>query len=118
MKRHLKVSHENGVVIALLGDEYDNLDTSGIEAVSSVLLELAQTATPPHIVIDMQYTQFFGSAFLGVLFRIWRRVSARGGKVACCNATEVCAQVLAVTQVGKLWPICSSREAAIAAVTG
>ena len=118
MKHKLKITTEAGVIIALLGDEYDNLDIAELEAVSSVLLELAQSATPPQIVINMQHTKFFGSAFLGILFRLWRRISSRGGKMACCNATEVCAQVLEVTQVGKLWALCPSQEAAIAAVKG
>ena len=118
MKHKLKISHEDGVVIALLGDEYDNLDVPGLEAAGNVLLELAQTAVPPQIVIDMQHTEFFGSAFLGILFRTWQRLSLRNGKMACCNARDVCGDVLNVTQVGKLWAVCPSRDAAIRAVKG
>ena len=118
MKHELQIFVEDGVMIALLGDEYDNLDTPGLEAAGKALLELAQTADPALVVIDMQHTKFFGSAFLGVMFRMWRRLSTRGGKIATCNATAVCAQVLDITQVDKLWPLCHSRETAIRAIKG
>lgn len=109
---------EDGVQVAVLGQEYDNLDTPAIETAAKQLLELAQSADPPLVVVDMRHTKFFGSAFLGVLFRMWRRLTSRGGRLVTCNASGICAQVLNVTQVEKLWPLFSSREAAIRSVKG
>lgn len=109
---------EDGVHVAVLGAEYDNLDTPSIEAAAKQLLDLAQNAEPPLVAIDMSATRFFGSAFLGVLFRMWRRLIARGGRLVTCNASGICAQVLSVTQVDKLWPLCTSRGAAIRSLKG
>mgnify|MGYP003351950993 CR=1 FL=1 len=66
---------EDGMQVAVLGQEYDNLDAPAIETAAKQLLELAQSADPPLVVVDMQNTKFFGSAFLGVLFRMWRRLT-------------------------------------------
>lgn len=109
---------EDGVHVAVLGTEYDNLDTPSIENAAKQLLELAQAANPPLVVIDMAATKFFGSAFLGVLFRMWRRLTARGGRLVTCNATGICAQVLSVTQVDKLWLLCNSRASAVRSIKG
>ncbi len=109
---------QDGVHVAVLGTEYDNLDTPAIEAAAKQLLDLAQSADPPLVVIDMTSTKFFGSAFLGILFRMWRRLTARGGRLVTCNASGICAQVLNVTQVDKLWPLCNSRASAIRSLKG
>lgn len=110
---NVQLFFEDGVHIAVLGEEYDNLDTPSIDAAAKQLLELSQTATPPLVVVDMAATKFFGSAFLGILFRMWRRLNTRGGRLITCNASGICDQVLGVTQVDKLWPRVNSRAEAI-----
>lgn len=104
------------VTVVALHEQYDNLDTAELEAVAKDLLALAQSANPPLIVFDFAATKFFGSAFLGCLFRVWRRLITRQGKMACCNAHGICRQVLQVTQVDRLWPICDSLDAAVRSV--
>ena len=107
---------QDGVTVIVLGTAYDNLDETALEAASARLLEIAQSAEPPLVVVDMGRTQFFGSAFLGTLFRVWRRLSARDGKFAVCGVTGVCAEVLEVTQVNRLWTLYDTRDAAVEAL--
>ena len=115
-KSDIEVLTRDGVTIAMLGAEYDNLEPAALEAASEHLLELAQEIDPPLLVIDMTRTEFFGSSFLGSLFRVWRRLATRGGKMSSCCAKDVVGEVLTVTQVEKLWSVHPDQDAAVAAV--
>ena len=115
---NLEVVNQDGVTVVGLGDEYDNLEEMVLERASKHLLEIARTAEPPLILIDMTKTKFFGSAFLGTLFRVWRRLSARNGRMTVCCATGVVAEVLEVTQANRLWAHHATREAAITDLKG
>ncbi|MBL6704839.1 MAG: STAS domain-containing protein [Planctomycetaceae bacterium] len=109
----LETQEYDGVTVIILGEQYDNLDEPALLAAADELLEIARTADPPQIVVDMGRTKFFGSAFLGTLFRVWRRLTSRGGKMCVCSATGPCAEVLEVTQVNRLWDLHETREAAV-----
>ena len=109
----LEILKIDGVTVIVLGEQYDNLDEPGLEAASTKLLEIARSAAPPLIVVDMARTKFFGSSFLGTLFRIWRRLTTRNGKLSVCNAKGPCADVLEVTQVERLWNLFDTRDAAV-----
>jgi anti-sigma B factor antagonist len=109
----LEILKNDGVTVIVLGEQYDNLDEPALEAAAAELLEIAQSADPPMIVVDMGRTKLFGSAFLGTLFRVWRRLTANGGNLSVCCATGPCAEVLAVTQVDRLWNLFDTRDAAV-----
>lgn len=112
----LQIETHAGVTIAVLGEAYENLNEPVLLAASKHLLDLAQTIEPPVLLIDLSRTKFFGSSFLGTLFRTWRRLSSRGGRMAMCSPTEVCGEVLRVTQVDRLWTIYGERNDAVAAL--
>jgi anti-sigma B factor antagonist len=110
----LEVLKQDGITVIVLGVQYDNLDEPALEATARNLLDIvAQLADPPVVVIDLSRTVFFGSAFLGTLFRVWRRITTRKGKLAMCGATGLCAEVLDVTQVNRLWNLYKTRDEAI-----
>ena len=109
----LELMKRDDITVVVLGEQYDNLDEPALEAAATELLEIAQSADPPLIVVDMARTKFFGSAFLGTLFRVWRRLKTRKGKLAMSGATGPCADVLDVTQVNRLWNLYSTREEAV-----
>ena len=113
----IEVVEQDGATIAVLGTEYDNLDTDQLTAASAQLLKLAKDADPPNLVIDLSRTRYFASAFLGVLFRVWNRLKQRGGSMAMCGASDMCAEVLKVTNVEKLWGIYEERADAVSAVS-
>ena len=115
-KSDIEVLTRDVVTVAMLGKEYDNLEPASLESASEHLLDIAQKIYPPLLVIDMSRTSFFGSSFLGTLFRVWRRLATRGGKMSSCCAKEVVGEVLSVTQVEKLWSVHSDQESAITAV--
>ncbi len=113
----IEVLEVDGVTIAVLGIEYDNLNEEHLSAASDRLLSLAKTIDPPKLVFDLSRTRFFASGFLGVIFRVWNRLSQRGGSIAMCGASGVCVDVLRVTNVEKLWGIYETQQEAIEALS-
>ena len=116
-KSDIEIIEDGGATIAVLGTEYDNLNDDNLMAASETLLSLASRVEPPKLILDLSQTRFFASAFLGALFRVWNRLSHRGGSMAMCCPSEVCADVLRVTNVAKLWGIYQTRQEAIDALT-
>ena len=111
-----QITQRDGITIITLGTEYENLDDESLDCVSTELLDLAARSDPPALIVDMSSTTFFGSAFLGILFRVWHRLKARDGRMAVCGAQGPCQEVLRVTQVNQLWPVVDDCNAAVDAL--
>ena len=112
----IEVLEVDGVTIAVLGVEYDNLNEEQLAAASDRLLSLAKTIDPPQLVFDLSRTRFFASGFLGIVFRVWSRLTKRGGTISMCGVSGVCVDVLRVTNVEKLWGIYATQPEAIEAL--
>ena len=69
-----------------------------------------------HIVIDLEALGYFGSIVLELVVVLWKRLSARGGRLAFCNVSTVGLEILQAAKFDKIWPIASSRQEAIEAV--
>jgi len=114
-----QVSQQDGVTIISLGAEYENLDESVLNELKDVLLNVAETADPATVVLDLSETKFFCSAFIEVMFRIWNRLNRReGGRFCISGLTGHCQEVLAVTHLDRLWEIFPTREEAVRALSG
>jgi anti-sigma B factor antagonist len=70
----------------------------------------------PRMLIDLAQVDFFGSSFIEVLFRVWNRVQHNHGQFALCSLTPNCAEVIAVTNLDRLWPMFATREAGLQAL--
>lgn len=73
---------------------------------------------PPNLVIDLALGDYLGTAMLGAVVKLWKRVSQRGGRLALCNVSENVIQVLRVTKLHTIWPIYTTRDQALAAIQG
>lgn len=110
-----EVSEECGVTVVALGPEYENLDEPLLERLRTAILEAADRAEPPRLVLDLSHTKFFGSAFIEILLEAWKRMRNRGGVLCLCGVAPYCAQVLRVTQLDRLWAMYPTREKAVRA---
>jgi anti-sigma B factor antagonist len=115
--RSPEITVEDGVTIVALGPEYENLDEHGLDDLRETLLEVASSADPPLVVLDLSQTKFFGSAFIEVLFRTCHRLNGRdGGRFCISGLTPYCAEVISITHLDRLWQVAGSREKAVKAV--
>ncbi|MFQ5495784.1 MAG: STAS domain-containing protein, partial [Phycisphaerae bacterium] len=49
-------------------------------------------------VIDLEKSSYFGTSMLQVMTALWKRVGARGGKMALCNLSETGQEILHITR--------------------
>ena len=73
---------------------------------------------PTNLIIDLALGDCLGTAILGAIVKLWKRVSQRGGRLALCNVSESVIQVLRVTKLHAIWPIYHNRDQALAAIGG
>jgi anti-sigma B factor antagonist len=94
----------------------ETMDSSLIEQASHILLELIRDQDNPLIVIDLEQVDFFGSSFLALLLRCWKRVQDRGGMMALAGVSERARELLRLTALDTIWPIYAGRREAIEAL--
>lgn len=82
------------------------------------LLHLINESQSTNVVIDLSRAEYLGTAMLGAVVKLWKRISLRGGHLALCNVSENVAQVLRITKLNAVWPIYASRDQAMTAIGG
>jgi len=113
----LKVQIQTGVTIVEFGQEQRQLDELHLEKIGRQLITLAQSASPPRLVLDMALTEFFGSSFIEILLLVWKAIESRpDGKFAISGLQPYCREVLEVTHLDRLWPLPNTRAEAIMTV--
>ena len=93
-----------------------NLNETTINEETLELLDVINHSAPAGLVIDLQNGEYLGTAFLGAIVRLWKRVASRGGRLALCNISDQVFQILRVTQFHTVWPIYGSRDEALRAM--
>lgn len=111
-----RVHRQDEVTIVELDPEYDSLDESVLQQIHDLLVALAQTAVPPLLVLDLSRTTFMGSGFIEMIFRAWKRLVARQGRLVLCGLQPYCAEVLKATRLDTLWESRATREEAVVAL--
>jgi anti-anti-sigma factor len=66
-----------------------------------------------NVVLDFQGTDYYGSTALGFFLKLWKRIRSVDGKMAFCNVSSHEQEVLRLTRLDTLWPICGTREDAL-----
>jgi anti-sigma B factor antagonist len=113
-----EVERDGDVVVITPTADLRESDYQDIESGGKAVLD---HLTPPEIkgvVLDFHRTDYYGSTALGFFLRLWKRMSARGGRLAFCNLSDHEKEILLVTRLDTLWPVCASREEALRKVRG
>ncbi len=114
----LSIVKEGDVTVVVFGAGQRHLDEVGLELIGNQLIDIAQQANPPLLVLDMTVTEFFGSSFIEVLFRVWKRLKTQpNAKFAISGLQEYCREVLEVTHLDQLWPLYATRAEAVAGMS-
>ena len=91
--------------------DYEQITDSAKE-----VLELLSNGQVKNLVMDFSRTDYYGSTALGFFLKLWKRVKSRSGKMAFCNVSEHEMEVLILTHLNTLWPVCKTRQDALATV--
>lgn len=112
---HPEVTVDQGVTVIELGSGFESVDERALDTgLRTSLLETAEAADPPVVLLDLSHTTFFGSSFIEIMFRLWNRLNAKpGGNFAICGLTSYCLEVLKITHLDTLWRLYATRDEAI-----
>jgi anti-anti-sigma factor len=107
-----EVEHSGDTLIVTPLKNLSELDYEQIQRGGRELLELLSIAPVKNLLIDFQKTDSFGSTALGFLVRLWKKIRDRNGSMALCNLSENEKEILKITKLDSLWPLCDSLEEA------
>lgn len=80
------------------------------------LLKYVDDSKLIHVVLDLTHLSYFGSTMLEMMVVLWKRLSARQGRFAVCNVSEVGREILHIAKFDTIWRICSSRAEGVEVV--
>ncbi len=113
-----EVEREGDTIVVVPSVDLREMEYQRIEEGARGLLALLGGAGVKNVVVDFHKTDFYGSTALGFFVKLWKRARERGGRMAFCNVSAHEKDILQVTHLDRLWPICPSRAEALEAVKG
>ena len=106
----IEISVDRGVTVVRLGADLDSLYESELVKLQSVR-DLADSASPPFMMIDLSNTKYFGSAFIGFLIAIANRLKERGdGRLGLCGLAPFARMALEKTKSETILALFDARE--------
>jgi anti-anti-sigma factor len=87
-----------------------------VESIANEVLDVLTDSSIKNLVMDFQKTDYFGSSALALFVKLWKTIKGRNGCMAFCNLSEHELEILHITRLGNMWPICESRAEALKAV--
>jgi len=110
----ITITLEGRVTVLTMPAELAELDELQVASIRDELLNLADTADRAWVVLDLSNVEFFGPAFIEVIFRVWHRVTGRNeGKFAIVGLGRFCREVIHVTHLDNLWNVHDARNDAV-----
>ncbi|MDI3256166.1 MAG: anti-sigma factor antagonist [Kyrpidia sp.] len=113
MGLNVEAVHRSGVVVARLRGELDHHTSDAVRARVDTLLEDTGSI---RLLWNLSELTFMDSSGLGVLLGRYRRISQRGGKMACCGLTAPVRKLLELSGVLQIVPVYDDESGGIAAL--
>jgi anti-sigma B factor antagonist len=111
-----EIKRQDDTIIITPELDLNEFEFQRIEAGVGPVLQLLEDTHVKNVVVDFHKVDYFGSTALGFFLKIWKRVRKKVGQMALCNVSEHEKEILKVTMLDSLWPICASKEEALRAV--
>jgi len=102
--------HDQNMVVALKG-RLDVLASRDLEAQLTTVIDVGITT----LIIDMSNLEYIGSAGLGILVTMGKKVRANGGDMVFASADPNLVKILEICGVTKLFKVVASTRDALAA---
>ncbi len=101
---------DGATLIVTPSAELGELEFPEIEASAKEMLSLVEDGAVKNIIMDFKRTDHYGSTALGFFVKVWKRVRQRNGLLIFCNLSEHEREILQVTKLDALWPLCATLE--------
>ena len=103
------------VTIIRLGEDCASFFENMLEKLSFAP-QLAQSVTPPRLVIDLQHVRYIGSAFLGFMMILYKTITAReSGRFGLCGLNAFCLAAVTVSKLQTRFEIFDTVDDAVKA---
>jgi len=110
------VSVDGCVSVVHLGTDLDSIYESELAKLQTVR-KLADTASPPLMLIDLSNVKYFGSSFIGLLMAIANRLKERGdGRLGLCGLTPFARMAFESTKTDSIFALFDSCDEGLAAL--
>jgi anti-anti-sigma factor len=80
-------------------------------------LEEAIQGEPKHLIVNLKDVDYLSSAGLRTILRIAKRLEKNNKKLAFVGAQELVAEVIRLTGVDRVFPLCSTTQEAVDKLT-
>ena len=107
---------ENAVVLTPQRD-LSEFEFAQIDAEAAELMGKIAKGGGLNVVVDFSKIDYSGSSALSFFTRLFKNTRLRGGEMAFCNVSPGEREVLRITRLDTLWPICKSLDEAMTTVT-
>jgi anti-anti-sigma factor len=111
-----EIEQQDDTIIVVPAVNLRELECQRIEEGARTILDRLNGTGVKNVVLDFSRTDYDGSTALGFFVKLWKRGRGQNGRMAFCNVSAHEKEILQVTKLDHLWPICSSRIEALAAV--
>jgi len=111
---HFQMEWHGNCVVVIPSANIEHLSWDVIDGAAQMVMDPLQKTQAPTMVFDLSNVAFFGSIFLALLLRCYKRLKERGGDLVICAPTPMARHLLSVTSLDTLWPIYDTREEALA----
>jgi anti-anti-sigma factor len=109
------IEHEGDALVITPLADLREVDSERVAGAMRGLLELVSSGAAKNVVFDFRRTDYYGSSALSFFVKLWKRVRRQGGELAFCGLSDHEREILAVTNLDQIWPVCRTREEALAA---
>ena len=113
-----EIEQEGDTIIVVPAADLQELEYQRIEEGARRILDLLSGDAVKNVVLDFCKTDSYGSTALCFFMKLWKRVRTQNGRMAFCNVSAHEKEILQIMNLDSLWPICSTRAEALAAVRG
>jgi anti-anti-sigma factor len=110
---HISAARERNVLVITPLVTFATFDEPEMAREWTLVQEQLDDPETKHVVIDLGRIPYFGSTVLEWMTLLWKRIKAKGGRLALCSPSAIGREVLAAARFERLWPIHASREEAI-----
>ena len=110
---HLRIEQRGSLSVVHFGVEYGSCSWDKLAETEESLLRLADEVTPPYLLLDFTNTDYFGSEFISVLLRCYKRINRRQGRFSLCCVQSDLMKELETTRLNELWAIYDTRDQAL-----
>lgn len=111
-----EIEQQGNLAIVIPVDDLRELDYQQIEVGAKEIVKLLDESQVKDVVLDFHKTDYYGSTALAFFVNLWKKVCSREGQMVFCRVSEHERQILSLTKLDTLWPVCGTREDAFAEI--